>query len=1597
MAGGAEQFIGANLGNGPEPVAIIGMACLFPQAGDLAAFWRNIVGGVDAVGDPQTAWDAERYLRSGRVKTPCGGYLKDLYRFDPREFGIMPNSLDGGEPDQYLALRIARDALQDAGYLRGDYDHQDTGIILGHSTYLHRGQGTLIQNHIVVDQTLEVLRAALPSLDDAGLGEIRRLLEGKLPAPTPDIAPGLVPNVMTGRIANRLDLKGPNYLVDAACSSSLLAVNAAIDELRAGRSRMMLAGGVNASLPAEVAVIFTQLGALSGRGKVRPFEAGSDGTLLGEGLGVVVLKRLADALADSDRIYAVIRGVGQASDGRGHGLLAPSVEGETLAIRRAYGSSRIDPASIGLIEAHGTGIPLGDKTEIAALRNVFGERRGTGGSIALGSVKSMISHCIPAAGIAGLIKSALALHHKILPPTLCERINPELEIGRTPFYINTQAAPWISRVGEPRRAGINSFGFGGINTHAIVEEAPREAGRPLQLTAWPVELCVFSADSREALSARLQDLVDTLDGGTPWSLAEIAAALAAGDRHQRHRLALVARDADELRKQLGQALKKLADTADRSWATRGGSHYCEETLAGRLAFLFPGEGSQYLGMLAELALHFDEVRSWFDFWRSLYDEPPGDGRTDIVFPPATELTDERRTALEQRLNAMDVGSEAVFIGAQAMNALLLALGIEPDVMLGHSSGESSALAASRAIEAESPSELAGFIRRLNQTYERVLGEDKIPTGALLTVGAIPFEVIDAQIAAQGGTAVVAMDNCANQVVLYGDTGAIAELQASLGAAGGICMPLPFDRGYHTPAFAEVSAAFHGFYREIGLGSPKLPLYSCAAVDVFPEDPGAVRDLAAAQWSTRVRFRETLAKMHDDGVRYFVEVGPSGNLTAFVNDILSGREHVALATNQRRRGGLEQFLKAVAELYVHGRAGNLQRLFSARRIAAIDLASGAPAAAPGMLLDNTLPMVRLDAADRETLRRLAGAAAADPQPQAAALDVAAEAAAGGGTDTERLDDVMADYFTTMRTFLDRHSAVMAQWQSTGAPETDAAQAVVMPFLDTLLEADERHLRAVCRVGLHSDEFLRDHVLSGPVSAYEPDLLGLSCIPLAVSLEIMAEACAVLAGDTGLRVIENVKAFDWIALDAGKTELEVRAELLDADRRAYRASIVTEAGLAISAEYVFTPEWRCAGLPPLAELRAPRWNGPELYATGMFHGPLFQSIRHIDGWDGAGMDARLSPVSLQGFFSAGETPRLVLNPVLLDAAGQLAAYWIAEQIGTDFNCFPSSIGRIELYRECPADVPGLALRARQGALDPADDGIDAPRAWHFDAVDDAGNPLVRISHLVNVFFPVPNRFYQVRRDPLNGRLGHVAAVAGKPGITLWALPNLSEEFCGQSGGIFLRILAHVYLGQDERQQWQALTANPRRRREWLLGRASIKEAVRHWIHAQTGQPVHPADIVVHHDPAGAPFVDGWWCDSLVPAPEVSLSHNARVNMAAVSAPQMPVGVDIEDIDRLQQPDLLIDVLSGSEKKALGRADAPEVKERLLRLWCAKEAAAKFLGTGLRGRPEDFEVRFDDERMEEGIVVHAGSQIDVSVHRDGDLIVALACGRNSAVGVH
>jgi acyl transferase domain-containing protein len=455
-------------------IAIVGMACLFPKAPNLETFWENILGRVNAIGDPPPEWGAEfandpSLEEEDRLYTVRGGYLGDLACFDPLEYGVMPRAVEGTEPEHYVALRLAHEALADAGYHDRPFNRERTGVILGRGTFVNRGYGTVYQHSVGVNQTIRVLSKLHPEHSAAELADLRQKLKAALPPFNAETAPGLVTSVMCGRIANRLDLMGPAYAVDAACASSLIAVENAMGDLLSRKADMVLAGGIQVTTPFPIALVFCRLGALSRTGELRSFHPEADGTLLGEGAGIVVLKRRDDAERDGDRVYAVIKAVGSASDGRALGMLAPRVEGEVLAMHRAYDAAGITPRSVALVEAHGTATPAGDAAELEALRQVFGQRTDGEPCCALGSVKSMIGHPIPAAGVAGLIKAALALHTRILPPTLhADGGNPLLD--QTPFYLNGEARPWIAPGLEPRRAAVSAFGFGGINAHAVLEE-----------------------------------------------------------------------------------------------------------------------------------------------------------------------------------------------------------------------------------------------------------------------------------------------------------------------------------------------------------------------------------------------------------------------------------------------------------------------------------------------------------------------------------------------------------------------------------------------------------------------------------------------------------------------------------------------------------------------------------------------------------------------------------------------------------------------------------------------------------------------------------------------------------------------------------------------------------------------------------------------------------------------------------------------------------------------------------------------------------------------------------------------------------------------
>jgi acyl transferase domain-containing protein/phosphopantetheinyl transferase (holo-ACP synthase) len=614
-------------------IAIVGMAAVFPGAPDLDTFWSNICGGVDAITDAPAARIDPIFAESFACRR--GGFIAPT--FDPIAFGIMPRAAETAEPDQLLALAVAQAAIHDAGERIA---RDRTGVILGRGGYLTAGMARLVNRVRTAPQLALTIAELLPDLDRDTVEKIRAAFAARAgEAAAAEGAIGLVPNLAASRIANRLDLRGPAYTLDAACASSLLAVDHGVRELEAGRCDAIVAGGVHVCHDVTFWSVFAQLGALSKSSAIRPFDRRADGILIGEGCGVVVLKRLADAERAGDRVYAVIRGTGVSSDGRESSAMRPRADGQLAALEAAWRG--IDPNSVGLVEAHGTATPTGDEVELGALARHFGA--ATGERATLGSVKSMIGHAMPAAGAAGLIKTALALYHGVLPPSLhCDE--PHEALAATRFRVLRRAEDWTA---SQRRAGVSAFGFGGINAHVVLDAHGVAAPRRRAAARTP-EFLAIAGDTIEKLHA-------ALDAG-------------ASSAHGAMRLAMF--DATPERRALAH---KVLDR-DAAWRGKSDIWFSPQPLAhagGKLAFVFPGVEATFATDAGELA-------------RDL----------GVAVPPAITDAAAATGASARDLERRGLG---VFALGRLIHSALAHLGVTPHAIAGHSLGEWTGMVASEMI------------------------------------------------------------------------------------------------------------------------------------------------------------------------------------------------------------------------------------------------------------------------------------------------------------------------------------------------------------------------------------------------------------------------------------------------------------------------------------------------------------------------------------------------------------------------------------------------------------------------------------------------------------------------------------------------------------------------------------------------------------------------------------------------------------------------------------------------------------------------------------------------------------------------------------
>ncbi|HEX7955463.1 MAG TPA: type I polyketide synthase, partial [Pyrinomonadaceae bacterium] len=845
-----------------EGIAIIGMSGRFPGAKNIAEFWANLRDGVESI-----TFFSEEELRGAGVDeallnnpayVKAGTVLDGVEMFDAPFFGFNPREAEVTDPQHRLFLEHAWEAIEDAGYDAAAYE----GLI---GVYAGVSMSSYFYSNL----------SAHPALDDVGSLQVI-IGNDKDHLPT--------------RVSYKLNLKGPSVNVQTACSTSLVATHLACQGLLSYQCDIALAGGASVKVPQTEGYLFQEGSIVSPDGHCRAFDSRARGTVGGSGVGVVVLKRLADALADGDHIHAVIKGSAINNDGAAKvGYTAPSVQGQAEVIVAAQAAAGVTADTVTCVEAHGTGTELGDPIEISALTQAFRASTDESGFCAISSVKTNIGHLDAAAGVAGLIKTVLALKHKVLPPSLhFEQPNPKIDFAQTPFRVTQKLTPWPS--GHlPRRAGVSSFGIGGTNAHAVLEEAP--AVEPSGKSR-PRQLLVLSAKTGSALEAATANLLRHLKDNPALNLADVAYTLQVGRRPFKERRAVVCRD--------------LAD-AITALETAGGRRVLTETQAPAerpVAFMFPGQGAQYVNMGLELYQSEPTFRAQVDLCAELLRPHLGLDLREALYPGAG-----REAEAAEQLKQTSLTQPAVFVVAYATAKLWMEWGVRPAALIGHSVGEYVAACVAGVLSLEDALRLVAARGRLIQ---------QMPAGAMLAVSLAPAQVR----AYLNDDLALAAVNAPQLCVVSGPRAAVDELEQQLGRDGVGCQRLHTSHAFHSRMMEPVLGAFAEEVKKVTLRPPQIPYVS----NVTGRWVTAAEATDPLYWTRHlretVRFAEGLAELRKETAQILLEVGPGQTLSTLArqqegNGAQGGLVLASMRHPRQHQSDVEFLLGTLGQLWLAG--------------------------------------------------------------------------------------------------------------------------------------------------------------------------------------------------------------------------------------------------------------------------------------------------------------------------------------------------------------------------------------------------------------------------------------------------------------------------------------------------------------------------------------------------------------------------------------------------------------------------------------------------------------------------------------------------------
>ncbi len=863
-------------------IAVIGMSCKFPHAADLPAMWKLISTGEVAFEDiGDSRWTHSSFFEPTDVRAPDktyvrkGAFIDGVEEFAALHYGLAPRRVQVMDPQQRLAIEMTRQALADAGYDVKGFDRARTGVFIGASVSEYKDvMGARHRAQQMVDGDFG------DRLSPEEAASLKSAVADVVPIRAFSIAGSLL-NMIACSVSQTFDLNGPAMQIDAACSSALVAIHEASINLRARQCNVAIAGGVYLNLHPDNLVGFSRIGAISMSGVCRPFDERADGFVMGEGIGLVVLKRYEDAVRDGDRIYAVMRGSGCNNDGRGEGPMTPRPEGQIEAMRRAHSELQVPIETIGYVETHGTATTVGDATEVGALKKFFDEKAGhalTHPFAYLGSIKANIGHTMSAAGVAGFIKTCLMLHHRVIPPQPgCESLNPKLDLTHSPFKISDQARAWEKPNGFPRRAAVSSFGFGGTNAHVIVEETPVRDEVPADRD----ELFLVSAPTPELLITYANALADQV-AAQALRPADVAYTLSTRTVFPA-RAAFVAKGRDALISALRSVNGQLVGEA-----------------APKVAFLFPGQGAQRVNLLKDLVERYPSIKARL----AQYELAAGVSMLPSLYPAAgADLA-----AAQAHLTRTEVCQPVMAALGLALSEFLKELNVVPAMVLGHSLGE---FAASAAAEMITPEVAVRLVAQRGQLMADLPLED---AGAMIAVMAERSAV--EQLLQSGPEGVwLANHNHPNQVVLSGTTPGIARAEIKLNAAGLKSTRLDVSHAFHSPLLDGVDPGVTALVEALEVGEPKCPVISCIEGRAYTSAADA-KAVWASHATAPVQFVDAVTACVAAGATDFVQVGAGSALLSFARPMAKDAKTWAIAPNEGGDDGA-QLLSTLGQLWVKG--------------------------------------------------------------------------------------------------------------------------------------------------------------------------------------------------------------------------------------------------------------------------------------------------------------------------------------------------------------------------------------------------------------------------------------------------------------------------------------------------------------------------------------------------------------------------------------------------------------------------------------------------------------------------------------------------------